>query len=59
MGDLMLSVIIFAPGLVLLTIFSLIGILMILEKAGVLGKVDLESPKDDNSSNDNSSSEKE
>jgi len=35
-AQLTLSMIIFAPGLILLTVCTVIGILMLLEKAGVL-----------------------
>ena len=37
MGELGLSVMIFAPGLVLLVVFAFVGLLMMLEKAGVFG----------------------
>ena len=36
-GKLLLSVLIFAPGLILLTMALLIGFLMLLEKVGVFG----------------------
>ncbi len=36
-GKLLLSVLIFAPGLILLTMAVLVGVLMLVEKAGLFG----------------------
>jgi len=38
-GQLAASMVIFAPGLILFTVFAVIGVLMLLEKAGVLGAI--------------------
>ena len=37
MGELLMSVLIFAPGAVLLAVCAFVGALVLLEKAGVLG----------------------
>ncbi len=39
MGELGLSVMIFAPGLVLLAVFGFVGLLMLLEKSGAFSKM--------------------
>lgn len=39
MGELLLSVVIFAPGVALLAMCAFIGVLVMLEKSGVLGLV--------------------
>jgi len=36
-GQMLLSIAIFAPGLILLAVFGFIGVALLLEKAGVLG----------------------
>jgi len=38
MGRLLLSVAIFAPGLIILTLLAFVGLLVLIEKAGLFGK---------------------
>jgi len=39
MGEMVVSMLIFAPGLILLTVLAVVGVLMILEKTGVFSAI--------------------
>ncbi len=47
MGQLMLSVLIFAPGVVLFVACALVGVAVLLEKIGVLADIEKDTPDDD------------